>query len=747
MRNKLGFFVFLSILILGSCAKIKKEEHECVKHSFTFDKLATVWDEAIPIGNGHIGALIWQKEEKLRMSLDRADLWDKRPMNSSLDPRFKYKEMVKLKQAGDMKAVAELVKYNPEPGPTKIPAGALEFDIVGFGKIKSVNLNIETAVCNIEWENGALLETFVHATKSMGWYKFSNLPKELTPTIDVPDYIGNKNDENTTWKLLKNLKYPEPQIEKNDNTITYHQKCYGDFSFTVKTNWEKSSNSLLGIWSVSTNESNFENGGTFTKDKETHLSWWNNYWEKSSISLPDSLIENQYYKEMYKFGAVARRSAPAISLQAVWTADDGAIPPWFGDYHNDLNTQLSYWPCYAGNRLDEGLSYLEWNTNNLPEYKNYTKSYFEVEGLNIPGISTIEGKPMGSWVQYSLSVTAAAWVSQHFYWHWKYSMDPDFLEKTGYPWVKEVAIFIDNISFEKNGKRSIALSASPEIYDNSINAWFDDITNFDLSLIQFTYKAASEMASALGKNEEAAKWKAKLKEWPELALGENSDLLLAPAHPLLESHRHHAHLMAIHPLGLVDMSNGSKDQEIIKSSLESLEELGTNLWCGYSFSWLACIKARAYDGEGAAEALSIFANAFCLKNSFHVNGDQLKAGYSDFTYRPFTLEGNFAFAAGVHEMLIQSHAGFINLFPAIPDSWRNVSFNQLRTEGAFLVSANREDGKVNKVSIKSEKGGVIKIKNPFKKDNVTTTKQVKFADNLIVIEMNEGEEVELICKN
>lgn len=152
MMNKYSFYLFLWILILGSCTKIKKDDHACKKHSFTFDKLATVWDEAIPLGNGHIGTLIWQKEEKLRMSLDRADLWDKRPMNSSSDSRFKYKEIVKLKQAGDMKAVADIIKYNPEPGPTKIPAGALEFDISGFGEIKSAKLDLETAVSTIEWK-------------------------------------------------------------------------------------------------------------------------------------------------------------------------------------------------------------------------------------------------------------------------------------------------------------------------------------------------------------------------------------------------------------------------------------------------------------------------------------------------------------------------------------------------------------------------------------------------------------------
>ena len=91
--------------------------------------------------------------------------------------------------------------------------------------------------------------------------------------------------------------------------------------------------------------------------------------------------------------------------------------------------------------------------------------------------------------------------------------------------------------------------------------------------------------------------------------------------------------------------------------MATLDKVGPDGWCGYSYSWLGNLKARAFDGEGAAQALKTFATCFCLPNSFHANGDQTKPGKSKFTYRPFTLEGNFAFAAGIQEMLLQSHTG------------------------------------------------------------------------------------------
>ena len=148
-------------------------------------------------------------------------------------------------------------------------------------------------------------------------------------------------------------------------------------------------------------------------------------------------------------------------------------------------------------------------------------------------------------------------------------------------------------------------------------------------------------------------------------------------------------------------------------ALSELEELGTDLWTGYSFAWLASHAARAKDGERAQKALNIFARAFCSQNSFHLNGDQTKSGYSKFTYRPFTLEGNMAAASGLQEMLLQSYGGIIRIFPAIPGSWKNTGFYQLRAEGAFLVSAYKKAGDLIKVEIFSERGGELAIENPF----------------------------------
>jgi alpha-L-fucosidase 2 len=476
-----------------------------------------------------------------------------------------------------------------------------------------------------------------------------------------------------------------------------------------------------------------------------HTEWWHNFWSSSSINLPDTILEKQWYLEMYKFGSAAREDAPPISLQAVWTADNGKLPPWKGDFHNDLNTQLSYWPAYSSNHIDLENGFLNWLFNNRETFRKYTKEYFGKSGLNVPGVATLTGEPMGGWIQYSFGPTVSAWLSQHFYLHWRYTMDRNFLETKAYPWISEVAQFLDEISVKgKDGKRKLPISSSPEIFDNSSKAWFSEISNFDLSLIRWTFEKAAELAGELSLEDETSKWKQILSEWPGYTINEKTGLMFAPGIPYDQSHRHFSHLMAFHPLGLIDYSKGDADRQIIDNTLLNLVKIGPDWWCGYSYSWLGNLYARALNGEKAADALKTFATSFCLQNSFHVNGDQTKSGKSKFTYRPFTLEGNFAFAAGIQEMLIQSHTGVVCVFPAIPESWKNVSFENLRTEGAFLVSAEKRDGVVISVNIGSDKGGRFIMKNPFLGTDFNSSKDYNIKADLIEISFAPGENARLM---
>jgi len=736
-------------------------DNQNVNHNLTFNQLATTWDEAIPLGNGMLGTLIWQKEDELRFSLDRADLWDLRPMKIKNIEEWSYSWIINQRNKNTFRKVHKRLDrlYDDNPAPTKIPGAALEFNIKEFGEVETVTLDIATAISKVKWKNNVTLTSFVHGEKNEGWFRFEGVNENFHPIIMPPNYTkGDKNREANSLDTqdLITLGYNAGALSTDKNSQTYVQEGWGGFKYMVSVEWKFEHHVLEGCWSISTEYPKWENEENakqvvkksfkegYEKQLLSHTEWWNKFWQRATIRIPDTLLEKQWYLEMYKFGSAARKNAPPIALQSIWTADNGRIPPWKGDYHHDLNTQLCYWPAYSGNHLELEEGLLDWLWKYRGNFKKYTRDFFDADGLNVPGSTSLEGISMGGWSQYAYSPTTSAWLGQHFYQHWRYSMNRDFLKHRAYPWIKEVAIFLEDITeVGMDGKLKLPLSSSPEIYNNQDKAWFYELTNYDLALIRSTFKNAAELAGELEIDADKKRWNDLLSKCPDFAVDSKTGLMYASGYPCNESHRHHSHLMAIHPLGLIDLSLDEDAQIIIDNTVKNLQELGTDYWTGYSFSWFANVLARANKGNEAAEMLRIFAENFCLPNSFHVNGEQYNRGYSTFKYRPFTIEGNFAFASAVQEMLMQSHAGIIHVFPALPDNWNDAAFNNFRANGAFIISANKTDGQVQFVNIYSEKGGVIKIKNPFKEGKYLIDNAHILGEDIIEIKMRVGEKVEL----
>lgn len=699
------------------------------RHNLVFDHIPQQWNEGLPMGNGTIGCLVWQKEGRLRLALDRADLWDLRPMKGLDRPEFSYKWVAEQVKKGEYGVVQEYfdAPYEREAGPTKLPGGALEFNVEGSVENNGVSLNIATGLATIRWTDGKTLETFVHAGAQEGWFRCHGFgsPEEIMRLL-APQYGAPKEADNANsvqGSDLARLGYTQGVPVMKKGIWTYRQAGWGEFNYEIAVAVKQLTNGdFEGVWSISSQlpgqksrlkaeklvKKAIERG--FEASLQASAVCWEVYWNKSSVSIPDELIEREYYLDMYKFGCTAREDGPMISLQAVWTADNGRLPPWKGDLHHDLNTQMSYWPAYTSNHLSEGLSYLNHLERNDRAHRAYTRKYFGTSGLNIPGVTTFDGTEMGGWIQYSCSPTVAAWCAQHFYQHWRYSRDREWLQEHAWPFMRDVAIHLSEVTSKNtNGIRVLPLSSSPEINDNSISAWFQDTwTNYDLSLTRFVFEKTAELAGELGLSDESEHWLRLGSELPGFSTEPDGALKFAPQLNYRTSHRHFSHLMAIHPLGLLDWGNEA-DRPVIRRSLALLDSVGPSQWCGYSWAWLASLRARAHDGEGAREALRIFASSFVSANSFHLNGDQSGKGYSSFTYDPFTLEGNFACASGLQEMLLQSQNGIVRVFPAIPDDWRQeVSFRNLRAEGAFLISA--ESGK--NIKIIAEQGGLLVLAVP-----------------------------------
>ena len=373
--------------------------------------------------------------------------------------------------------------------------------------------------------------------------------------------------------------------------------------------------------------------------------WWQAFWDVSSVRVPDPKIQAQYDLAMYLYGAGAKRGAPPIPLQGLWTADDGNLPPWKGDYHHDLNTQLTYWPYLTSGHWDQGEGLLDFLWHQLPRYEQFAQEFYGQMGAAIPGVAALDGSPLGGWPMYSLSPTTGLWVATAFVDQWRYSGDNRFLRARAYPFCKELATCVRGLLRPgADGKLKLPLSSSPEVHDNTLEAWLQPNSNFDLAILRKFFLDMAEMASALRLTKETDQWKGVVYLLEDLHISpEDGGLRIDAKQDLAESHRHFSHIVAIHPFGLVNVESSDADRKVIDASLACcLAKLGTKEWCGYSFAWMACIQARCGHGDEALKNLSIYADAFILRNGFHANGDQSGKGYSDFNaYRPVTLEGNF----------------------------------------------------------------------------------------------------------
>jgi len=700
------------------------------------------WDEAIPLGNGLLGGLVWGQEHKLRLSLDRGDLWDLRRPDMVLRPDWNYATIQRLVAE---KNQAELVKMfdDPygQPYPTKLPVGRLELGLAEDQTVERFSLDLKCAVAHVKLSHGEVA-AFFSATQPVALIRIAGPRPQCTIVASTAvEKLGYSkaqqgNDGDVTWSIqdaAQGLKYAVViacRHERDETQIALTVSATSDGPDPLAIGRKRVADALAA---------------GFDGLLASHVDWWRAFWSQSGVRLPDKAIQRQYDLIQYFHGAASRRGAPPMPLQGVWTADEGALPPWKGDYHHDLNTQLTYWAYLAAGHFEEGACFLDFMWDLLPEHRKFARDFYGAPGAAVPGVMTLDGKATGGWGQYSLSPANGAWVAQAFYLHWRYTMDRKFLADRAYPYLAALGdCFESLLKPGPDGKLKLPLSTSPEIHDNTLRAWLTPNTNFDLALLRWHFAALAEMAKEL--NDEAAviRWQGLLDRLDGLAVeGDAGALRLSPDESLAESHRHHSHLMSIHPLGLITIEGPDRDRKIIEASLKQIEELGTRNWCGYSFSWMACIAARAGRPDVALRNLDIFVNAFTSRNGFHLNGDQRGGQYSNFTYRPFTLEGNFAAAQAVHEMLLQSWGSVIRIFPATPAAWQNIAFEDLRAEGGFAVSAQRSAGKTVQVRIRANQDGLLRLHDPFPGRKTTWNKPiVPMADQTCECPLKAGEILE-----
>jgi len=381
----------------------------------------------------------------------------------------------------------------------------------------------------------------------------------------------------------------------------------------------------------------------------------------------------------------SRPGALPANLQGLWNQSNN--PPWRSDYHTDVNVQMNYWFVDQVNMPECFEPLAEWVHSIRAVRRDDTKKQFNRRGwINHPE-NGIFGGSTWKW-----SKGDAAWLAQNIYDHYRFTLDKDYLANRAYPLLKELCEYWeDELKALPDGTLVSPNGFSPE------HGPTEDGVSFDQQLIWDLFTSTIEASQLLGVDEA---FRAKVASMRDRLLGPKigkwgqlQEWMVDRDDPK-DQHRHLSHLIAVHPGRQISPLTTPKLAEAAKVSMNARGDGAT----GWSRAWKICIWARLHDGDRACKILRGMLQGNVAQNLFDL-------------HPPFQIDGNFGYAAGVCEMLLQSHMGEIHLLPALPSAWKSGSAKGLVARGAHVVDIQWADGKLARCRILSRKGGDVVLRH------------------------------------
>lgn len=433
---------------------------------------------------------------------------------------------------------------------------------------------------------------------------------------------------------------------------------------------------------------------------DRHRRWWHAYYRRSFLSVPDKRLQSFYLIQLYKLAASTRAGGPTISEWGPWFPEVGNN--WTAVWWN-LNVQIGMAPVHGSNHpeLDSVTSTFRRFEHNLPTSVPAGYRDGESYALGHPsdwqlraGDTYDVGAPGSEHVSDNFG--NLIWALHNVWQSYRHSMDLSVLRDVVHPILAKAVNFYAHFLHEgPDGRLHLLETRSPE-YANA-----EDCT-YDLSLIRWGVRTLIASSKLLRNNDpRLGRWQDIERRLTPYAEDPVAGVMIGKDVPLADSHRHHSHLLWLYPLRERSWDRAG-DRDVMRRSMDHWVSM-QQLWHGYSYATASSMYSVTDEPEKALDFLTFFTDLKVVADCQMTVNTMYREG------KNLALESPLSAAQSMLDMVVQGHEGVVKVFPSVSDRWADASIASLRTQGAFLVDADRSDGATRWVRVHSEAGAPLTL--------------------------------------
>jgi alpha-L-fucosidase 2 len=732
------------------------------------------WLKAMPIGNGFLGAMVFGDVNKERLQLNEKSLWSGSPDdNNNPEAYTSLNKIRKLLFEGKYKEASELtIKTQVCKGVgsghgsgANVPFGC--FQTLGdlrldFGKTYAYKnyhreLDLNQGIVKVSYNQGgiayqreifasnpnrAIVMRLTANKKGALSFKSSLTRPERFETHSEKDHLlmtgtmdNGKGGNGMQYAVRLKAVATGGNVSFTDSLMEVQNADEVVLILTASTNYKQEYPNYLGADPkvTSLDQLNKAASQSFATLLKNHVDDYSALFNKVVLKLtnndpdtiptdvrlknqkqnPDDLLLQETYFQFGRYLLISssREGSLPANLQGLWA--NKIQTPWNCDYHTDINVQMNYWPADITN-LSECYGPLTDLIESLVKPGEVTAAIqYKAQGWCVHPITNVWGYTSpGEHPGWGMHVAAGGWLCQHLWDHYTFTLDHKYLERVYPIMLKSAQFYLDWLVRDPvTGKLVSGPATSPE---NSFFApdgtvcYMSMGPSHDQQILHELFTNVMKASELLNDSSQLLpRIDAALKNLALPQIGSDGRLMewgqeFKETEP---THRHTSHLYMLHPGNQIDAQKTPELAEAVRKSLEVRTDIGT----GWSLAWKINFWARLKDGDRAYQLLK---DLLRPTDNYKTNMSNAGGTYPNLfcAHPPFQIDGNLGGCSGIAEMLLQSHNGYIDILPAIPDTWQKGSFKGLKARGGVEVDASWQHGKVLKVSLKSTINQVVKLK-------------------------------------